>query len=47
MPYCSISVVYEARLEDRTLVSKSEGVEFTVKDGMNCIKHIKNAFLPI
>ena len=24
---------YEARLEDGTVVSKSEGVEFTVKDG--------------
>ena len=26
-------VKYEARLEDGTVVSKSEGVEFTVKDG--------------
>lgn len=24
---------YEARLEDGTVVSKSEGVEFTVKEG--------------
>lgn len=26
-------VKYEARLEDGTLVAKSDGVEFTVKDG--------------
>ncbi|CAO2822434.1 unnamed protein product [Amaranthus hypochondriacus] len=29
-------VKYEARLEDGTLVSKSDGVEFTVKDGFFC-----------
>ena len=29
-----ISVKYEARLEDGTLVSKSDGVEFTVEDGL-------------
>lgn len=27
-------VKYEARLEDGTVISKSEGVEFTVKDGL-------------
>lgn len=27
------AVRYEARLEDGTVVSKSEGVEFTVRDG--------------
>ncbi|XP_008794657.1 70 kDa peptidyl-prolyl isomerase-like [Phoenix dactylifera] len=27
---------YEARLEDGTVISKSEGVEFTVKDGFFC-----------
>ncbi|KAF5193405.1 Peptidylprolyl isomerase [Thalictrum thalictroides] len=31
-----VFVKYEARLEDETLVSKSEGVEFTVKDGHFC-----------
>ncbi|KAM5569720.1 hypothetical protein ABKV19_016967 [Rosa sericea] len=31
-----ISVKYEARLEDGTLVSKSDGVEFTVEDGYFC-----------
>lgn len=29
----ALVVKYEARLEDGTVVSKSEGVEFTVKDG--------------
>ena len=29
--FCTVN--YEARLEDGTLVSKSDGVEFTVKDG--------------
>ena len=27
------AVKYEARLEDGTLVAKSDGVEFTVKEG--------------
>jgi len=27
------SVKYEARLEDGTVISKSDGVEFTVKEG--------------
>ncbi|KAM0913730.1 hypothetical protein ACQ4PT_011960 [Festuca glaucescens] len=31
-----VLVKYEARLEDGTVVSKSEGVEFTVKDGHFC-----------
>ncbi|CAN4090806.1 unnamed protein product [Withania somnifera] len=31
-----VFVKYEARLEDGTLVSKSDGVEFTVKDGYFC-----------
>ncbi|XP_054782988.1 peptidyl-prolyl cis-trans isomerase FKBP62-like [Prosopis cineraria] len=31
-----VLVKYEARLEDGTLVSKSDGVEFTVKDGYFC-----------
>ncbi|KQJ99076.1 70 kDa peptidyl-prolyl isomerase [Brachypodium distachyon] len=31
-----VFVKYEARLEDGTVVSKSEGVEFTVKDGYLC-----------
>ncbi|XP_073003060.1 70 kDa peptidyl-prolyl isomerase-like [Typha latifolia] len=31
-----VFVKYEARLEDGTLVSKSEGVEFVVKDGFFC-----------
>ncbi|XP_072992366.1 70 kDa peptidyl-prolyl isomerase-like [Typha latifolia] len=31
-----VFVKYEARLEDGTVVSKSEGVEFTVKDGFFC-----------
>jgi len=31
-----VLVKYEARLEDGTVVSKSEGVEFTVKDGYLC-----------
>ncbi|KAJ6839195.1 70 kDa peptidyl-prolyl isomerase-like isoform X1 [Iris pallida] len=31
-----VLVKYEARLEDGTLVSKSEGTEFTVKDGCFC-----------
>lgn len=31
-----VLVNYEARLEDGTVVSKSEGVEFTVKDGFFC-----------
>ncbi|VAI86362.1 unnamed protein product [Triticum turgidum subsp. durum] len=31
-----VFVKYEARLEDGTVVSKSEGVEFTVKDGHLC-----------
>ncbi|PIA25735.1 hypothetical protein AQUCO_10800020v1 [Aquilegia coerulea] len=31
-----VFVKYEARLEDGTLVSKSEGAEFTVKDGHFC-----------
>ena len=29
------AVKYEARLEDGTLISKSDGVEFTVKDGLS------------
>lgn len=29
----SFAVKYEARLEDGTLISKSDGVEFTVGDG--------------
>lgn len=32
-----IAVKYEARLEDGTVVSKSDGVEFTVEDGIFCI----------
>jgi len=28
------TVKYEARLEDGTVVSKSDGVEFAVKDGL-------------
>ncbi|KAF8402184.1 hypothetical protein HHK36_013136 [Tetracentron sinense] len=31
-----VLVKYEARIEDGTLVSKSDGVEFTVKDGYFC-----------
>ncbi|XP_008792944.2 70 kDa peptidyl-prolyl isomerase-like [Phoenix dactylifera] len=31
-----VLVKYEARLEDGTVVSKAEGVEFTVKDGFFC-----------
>nr|CAB3449791.1 unnamed protein product [Digitaria exilis] len=31
-----VFVKYEARLEDGTVVSKSDGVEFTVKDGLFC-----------
>uniref|UniRef100_J3MUL1 peptidylprolyl isomerase n=1 Tax=Oryza brachyantha TaxID=4533 RepID=J3MUL1_ORYBR len=31
-----VFVKYEARLEDGTVVSKSEGAEFTVKDGLFC-----------
>ncbi|XP_028790519.1 peptidyl-prolyl cis-trans isomerase FKBP62 isoform X1 [Neltuma alba] len=31
-----VLVKYEARLEDGTLVSKSDGVEFTVKEGFFC-----------
>ncbi|OAY84435.1 70 kDa peptidyl-prolyl isomerase [Ananas comosus] len=31
-----VFVKYEARLEDGTVVSKSEGVEFTVQDGFFC-----------
>lgn len=31
-----VYVKYEARLEDGTVVSKSDGVEFTVKDGYFC-----------
>ncbi|KAG1330862.1 Peptidylprolyl isomerase [Cocos nucifera] len=31
-----VVVKYEARLEDGTVVSKAEGVEFTVKDGFFC-----------
>lgn len=30
----SVSVKYDARLEDGTVVSQSDGVEFTVGDGM-------------
>ena len=30
----TFAVKYEARLEDGTLISKSDGVEFTVRDGM-------------
>jgi FK506-binding protein 4/5 len=33
-------VKYEARLEDGTIVSKSEGVEFTVKEGESCLLSI-------
>jgi len=33
----AIAVKYEARLDDGTLVKKSDGVEFTVKDGQ-CIQ---------
>lgn len=29
-------VEYEARLKDRTVISKSDGVEFTVEDGYFC-----------
>jgi hypothetical protein len=31
------TVKYEARLEDGTVVSKSDGVEFTVRDGILAI----------
>lgn len=31
--YLYVSVKYEAKLEDGTVVGKSDGVEFTVKDG--------------
>ncbi|CAL9177526.1 unnamed protein product [Musa hybrid cultivar] len=31
-----VLVKYEARLEDGTVISKSEGVEFTIKDGLFC-----------
>ncbi|KAJ4778977.1 Peptidylprolyl isomerase [Rhynchospora pubera] len=31
-----VLVKYEARLEDGTIISKSDGVEFTVKDGYFC-----------
>lgn len=31
-----VVVKYEARLEDGTVVSKSDGVEFTVRDGLFC-----------
>ena len=33
--FCTVK--YEARLEDGTVVSKSDGVEFTVRDGMLAI----------
>ncbi|KEH18527.1 peptidyl-prolyl cis-trans isomerase FKBP62 [Medicago truncatula] len=33
----AIAVKYEARLDDGTLVKKSDGVEFTVKDGHFCL----------
>uniref|UniRef100_A0A0D3H2C5 peptidylprolyl isomerase n=1 Tax=Oryza barthii TaxID=65489 RepID=A0A0D3H2C5_9ORYZ len=33
---CIAVVKYEARLEDGTVISKSEGAEFTVKDGFFC-----------
>ena len=33
------AVKYEARLEDGSVVSKSEGVEFTVKDGWYYVSH--------
>jgi hypothetical protein len=33
----AIAVKYEARLDDGTLVKKSDGVEFTVKDGQ-CVQ---------
>lgn len=36
-----VFVKYEARLEDGTLVSKSDGVEFTVKDGHFCTALVK------
>lgn len=29
----TLAVKYEARLEDGTIVGRSDGVEFTVKDG--------------
>lgn len=32
-PFLFLAVKYEARLEDGTVISKSDGVEFTVKDG--------------
>lgn len=41
------SVTYEARLEDGTLISKSDGVEFTVEKGRfslplePCVKSLK------
>ena len=33
----TVAVRYEARLEDGTVVGRSEGAEFTVKDGQCCI----------
>lgn len=34
--FFNVAVKYGAQLEDGTLVSKSDGVEFTVGDGMFC-----------
>lgn len=33
-----ITVKFEAQLEDGTLVAKSDGVEFTVKEGKNALR---------
>ena len=49
--FCTVN--YEARLEDGTVVSKSDGVEFTVKDGtvlaiselLQCILAFKGQYL--
>jgi FK506-binding protein 4/5 len=37
-------VKYEARLEDGTVVSKSDGVEFAVKDGLYLTFHCRNVY---
>lgn len=33
-----ITVKFEARLENETVVGKSDGVEFTVKEGKNFLR---------
>jgi hypothetical protein len=44
--FCGVAVKYEARLDDGTLVAKSDGVEFTVKEGQ-CKQILSVFFSPI